>query len=133
PSFQLLKEHLKQYTPEMAFKVSSVPVDTIRRIATEFATEARVGSTITIDGHTLPYRPVSAVIFRGGQGHENAYHTCFAVSLLSSLVGAVEVPGGTTGWPAVTMGYPGMEGPSNLKWSVFKGLDGFLESMRFGV
>ncbi|MBI2850532.1 MAG: molybdopterin-dependent oxidoreductase [Chloroflexi bacterium] len=134
PSFQLLKEHLKQYTPEMASEISSIPADTIRRIATEFATEARVGSTITIDGHTLPYRPVSAVIFRGGQGHENSYHACFAVSLLSALVGAIEVPGGTTSWPAVTMGYPGREDddPGALKWTVFKGLDGFLQNQRFG-
>ena len=54
PSFQLLKEHLKTYTPEMASEVSTVPVETIRRLATEFATDARCGSTITIDGHTLP-------------------------------------------------------------------------------
>lgn len=132
PSFQLLKEHLKQYTTEMASEVSTVPAETIHRIATEFANEARIGSTITIDGHNLPFRPVSAVIFRGGQGHENSYHTCFAVSLIGALVGAVEVPGGTTGWPARTLGFPGMEGPGNLRWSVFKGLDGFLQNERFG-
>ena len=118
----------------MASEISSIPAETIRRIATEFATEARVGSTITIDGHILPFRPVAAVIFRGGQGHENSYHACFAVSLLSALVGAVEVPGGTTSWPAVTQGYPGREAddPGALKWSVFKGLDGFLQNQRFG-
>ena len=134
PTFQLLREHFKQYTPEMASKISSVPVETIRRIATEFAHEASVGSTINIDGHNLPLRPVAAVIFRGGQGHENAYHTCFAVNLLSSLVGAVEVPGGTTGWPARTLGFPGKENDDAgaLKWSVFKGLDGFLQNQRFG-
>jgi len=132
PAFQRLKEHLKQYTPEMASNISTVPVETIRRIATQFAQEARVGSTISIDGHNLPYRPVAAVIFRGGQGHENSYHTCFAVNLISMLVGAVEVPGGTTGWPARTMGYPGMEGPSSLKWGPFKGIDGFLATERFG-
>lgn len=134
PSFALLKEHLKQYSPEMASEVSTVPVETIRRIATEFATEARVGSSITIEGHVLPYRPVSAVIFRGGQGHENSYHACFAVSLLSAIVGAIEVPGGTTSWPAVTKGYPGREEQDSgaLKWSVFKGVDGFLQNERFG-
>jgi molybdopterin-containing oxidoreductase family molybdopterin binding subunit len=134
PSFALLKEHLKEYTPEMASKVSTVPPETIRRIATEFATEARVGSTITIDGHTLPYRPVSAIIFKGGEGHGNAYHTCFAIALISALVGAADVPGGTQGWPAVTMGYPGREDEDQgaFKWSVFKGLDGFLQCQRFG-
>ena len=132
PSFALLKEHLKTYTPEMASKASTVPVETIRRIATEFATEARVGSTITIDGHTLPYRPVSAIIFRGGQGHENSYHTCYAVNLISTLVGAVEVPGGTSSWPPVSSGYPGVPGPTSLDYTVFKGLDGFLQNQRFG-
>jgi molybdopterin-containing oxidoreductase family molybdopterin binding subunit len=133
-SFQLLKEHLKQYTPEMASRASTVPAETIHRIATEFAHEARIGSTITIQGHTLPYRPVSAVVFRGGEGHGNSYHTCFAANLLSSLVGAVEVPGGTVSWPARTLGYPGREDvdPGALKWSVFKGLDGFLQNERFG-
>ncbi|MFC1816173.1 molybdopterin dinucleotide binding domain-containing protein, partial [Thermodesulfobacteriota bacterium] len=108
--------------------------ETIHRIAVEFANEARVGSTITIDGHSLPYRPVAATLFRGGQGHENSYHAMFAASLLSSLVGAVEVPGGTTSWPARTLGFPGREDvdPGAFKWSVFKGLDGFLETERFG-
>ncbi|MBI2850536.1 MAG: molybdopterin-dependent oxidoreductase [Chloroflexi bacterium] len=134
PSFQLLKEHLKEYTTEMASKVSSIPPETIRRIATDFAHEARVGSTININGHILPYRPVAAIIFRGGEGHGNAYHTCFAVSLISALVGAVETPGGTTGWPARTLGFPGREeqDPGGFKWSVFKGLDGFLQNQRFG-
>ncbi|MFC1954690.1 molybdopterin-dependent oxidoreductase [Chloroflexota bacterium] len=134
PSFQLLKEHLKQYTPEWASETTTVPAETIHRIATEFATEARVGSTITIDGHTLPYRPVAAIIFRGGQGHENSYHACYAISLLSSLVGAMEVPGGTVSWPARTLGYPGREDvdPGALNWSVFKGIDGFLQNQRFG-
>jgi len=134
PSFALLKEHLKQYTPEMAAEASTVPAETIHRIATEFATEARVGSTIAIDGYTLPYRPVAAIVFRGGQGHENSYHTCYAISLLSALVGAMEVPGGTVSWPARTLGYPGREDvdPGALKWSVYKGLDGFLQTQRFG-
>jgi len=132
PSFDLLKEHLKTYSPEMASEVSSVPPETIRRIAQEYATEARVGSTITIDGHTLPYRPVGAVIFRGGQGHENSYHSCFAVNLIACLVGAVEVPGGTTSWPSRTLGYPGMDGPSSLKYEPYKGIDGFLTTKRFG-
>jgi len=134
PSFALLKEHLKQYTPEMAYDVSSIPAETIRRIATEFATEARIGSTININGHTLPYRPVAAIIFRGGEGHENSYHTCFAVAMISALVGAVNAPGSTNGWPARTLGYPGREDkdPGGFKWSIFKGLDGFLQNERFG-
>ena len=85
PSFQLMKEHLKQYTPDVASEVSTVPAATIRRIATEFA---------------------EAIMFRGGQGHTNSAHTYFAVCLLNAVVGAMDVPGGTVGWPPVSLGYP---------------------------
>ncbi|MBI4295787.1 MAG: molybdopterin-dependent oxidoreductase [Chloroflexi bacterium] len=129
PAFQLVKEHLRQYTPEIASKVSTVPAETIHRIAVEFAAAAQIGSTITIDGHTLPYRPASAIIFRGGQGHQNAHHTCFAVALLSHLVGAADVPGGTLGFPARSLGYP--ETGAFASGSM-KGIDGFLTAPHFG-
>jgi len=128
PAFQLIKNHLKKYSPEMASKISTVPAETIRRIATEFAQAARVGSTITIRGHELPLRPASAVLFRGGEGHENSHHTCFAVALLNSIIGGCDVPGGALGWPARSLGYPGT---GQLKWSPFKGVDGFLTTDHF--
>lgn len=128
PAFQLVREHLKKYTPEMASRISTVPEKIIRRIATEFGQAARVGSTITIDGHQLPFRPASAVLFRGGEGHENAYHTCFAVSLLNQIVGAVDVPGGTIGWPARCLGHPATGKPYK---DLTAGVDGFLETEHF--
>ncbi|MEA3442398.1 MAG: molybdopterin-dependent oxidoreductase [Chloroflexota bacterium] len=111
PAWQLLKEHVKQYTPEKASEASTVPAQTIRRIATEFAQAAMVGSTIEVHGEAgdvekLPYRPVSAIMFRGGQGHTNGAHTYCAVCLLNAIVGAMDVPGGTLGWPPVSLGYP---------------------------
>ena len=129
PVFQLVKEHLLNYTPERASEVSGVPVESIRRIATEFVDAANIGSTITIDGHVLPFRPASAIIFRGGQGHENGFHACFAVCLLNQLVGSADVPGGTLGWPAKSSGY---SGTGELSWSPYKGTDGFLETDHFG-
>ena len=123
PSFHLVREHLKTYTTEMASEVSSVPAETIRRIATEYAEAAQIGSTITIDGHQLPLRPVSSTIFRGGQGHENSFHTCMAVCLLNHILGAADVPGGTVGLPNTSHGYPGT---GKLKFGVKKGPDGFL-------
>ena len=66
PAFQLLKEHLKQYTADWAEKESTVPARTIQRIAREFVEEARIGSTIEIEGVKLPYRPVASAMFRGG-------------------------------------------------------------------
>lgn len=129
PVFDLVKEHLKQYTPEKASEISNIQASTIRRIASEFVHAASIGSTITIDGHNLPLRPASAIIFRGGQGHENGLHACFAVCLLNQLVGSADVPGGTLGWPAKSSGYPPT---GELCWSPYKGTDGFLETNHFG-
>ncbi|MBI4296112.1 MAG: molybdopterin-dependent oxidoreductase [Chloroflexi bacterium] len=129
PAFHLVREHLKQYTPEMASKVSTVPAATIHRIAVEWAENARVGSTINIQGHTLPFRPVSAVLFRGGQGHANSHQTCAAVALLNHIVGAADVPGGTLGWPARGFGYPET---GAHKSGAMKGIDGFLLAPYFG-
>jgi anaerobic selenocysteine-containing dehydrogenase len=106
PSFQLVKEHVKPYTPEFASKESSVPAETIRRIATEFGQAAMVGTTIEIQGEKLPLRPVASVMFRGGQGHTNSAHSYCALCLLNAIVGAMDVPGGTLGWPPMVLGHP---------------------------
>jgi anaerobic selenocysteine-containing dehydrogenase len=130
PVFQAVKEHLKQYTPEKASDISSIPAEKLRRIASEFLNAANIGGTIEIEGQQLPLRPASAVIFRGGQGHENGLHACFAVSLLNQLVGSADVPGGTLGWPAKSSGFPAT---GQLHWSPYKGVDGLLETDRFGA
>ncbi|MCX6013024.1 MAG: molybdopterin-dependent oxidoreductase [Chloroflexi bacterium] len=124
PSFELIKEHVKQYTPEFAEGVSTVPVNTIRRIATEFANAAQIGSTITIDGVKLPYRPVSAAIFRGGQGHANGMHQVYSVHILNCILGAMDVPGGTVALcPSRVLGDPGTGRP---RVEPFADPDGFL-------
>ena len=128
PSFQLIKDHLHKHTPEYASQVSGAPAETIRRVAREFADAAKVGSTITIQGHELPYRPAAAVLFRGGQGHENSHHTCLAVSMLNALVGNCDLPGGALGWPARSLGYPGT---GKLKFQPYKGADGMIETDYF--
>jgi molybdopterin-containing oxidoreductase family molybdopterin binding subunit len=130
PSFQVVKEHIKKYTPEIASKISTVPAETIRRIATEFAKAASVGSTINIEGKQLPFRPASATIFRGGEGHENSLHTCFAVCLLNHLLGSADVPGGTLGWPARSLGF---HETGKLGWGVRKGADGFVTLDRWFI
>ncbi|MFC1998590.1 molybdopterin-dependent oxidoreductase [Chloroflexota bacterium] len=95
PSFELIKEHVKTYTPEYAEQESTVPAKTIRRIAKEFAEAAQVGSTIMIDGVELPYRPVATAIFRGGQGHTNSLHAVYATHIIGQILGAADVPGST--------------------------------------
>lgn len=106
PAFQLLKEHVKKYTPEMAEKITGISASTIRQMAKEFGEAARIGSTITIDGVELPYRPVAAIFFRGAQGHRNSLQNCMAIDLLNQLVGADEVPGGVMGFSPVCYGHP---------------------------
>ena len=128
PSFQLLKENLKKYTPEMASKVSTVPAETIRRIAAEFAQAAQVGSTITMKGHQLPLRPVASTTFRGGEAHANAGHTVMAILLLNHILGAADVPGGVCGFPNTSLGYPET---GELKFGVTKGVDGMLTVSRW--
>jgi len=107
PCFEALKEHLKQFTPQWASEISTVPVGTIVKIAKEWVDHAQIGSTITIDGKSFPFRPVSSVTFRGAQGHSNGIHQVAAIDLLSQLVGAEDVPGGTMGWPSKRRKYPG--------------------------
>lgn len=106
PAFQLLKEHVKKYTPEQAAEITTIPASTIRRIAKEFGEAARIGSTIKIEGKELPYRPAAAVFFRGAEGHSNAMQTCMAISLLNQVVGAADVPGGCMGFSPTTFGFP---------------------------
>ena len=106
PAFQKLKDHLKKYTPEWGEQTTTVPASTIRRIAAEFGREARIGSTIMVEGVNLPYRPVAAIAFRGAQGHLNSVYNFFAVDLLNELVGAADVVGGCLGFNPACTGFP---------------------------
>lgn len=106
PAFARLKARLKQYTPARGEEITGIPAATIQRLAREFGENARVGSTIVIDGVTLPYRPASAIFFRGAQGHKNSMYNCFAVDLLNHIVGAADVVGGTLGFNPVCHGHP---------------------------
>ncbi len=106
PGFVLMKEHLKTYTVERGEEITTIPAENIRRIATEFAEEARIGSTIVIDGVTVPYRPVAAIAFRGSQGHKNSTYNMLSVDLLNHLVGAADVAGGCLGFNPACDGYP---------------------------
>ena len=106
PAFQKLKHHLRKYTPEWGENITTVPAANIRRIAAEFAREARIGSTIVVDGVTLPYRPVAAIAFRGSQGHLNSLYNFIAIDLLNELVGASDVVGACLGFNPASLGFP---------------------------
>jgi anaerobic selenocysteine-containing dehydrogenase len=106
PAFRKLKDHLRKFTPEWGEGITTVPAANIRRIAGEFAREARIGSTITVGGVNLPYRPVAAIAFRGAQGHLNSVYNFYAIDLLNELVGASDVVGGCLGFNPACNGFP---------------------------
>ncbi len=106
PAFQKLRDHLRKFTPEWSEGISTVPAANIRRLAREFADEARIGSTIQVDGVLLPYRPVAAIAFRGSQGHMNSVYNFFAIDLLNQLVGAADVVGSCLGFNPTCHGHP---------------------------
>ena len=106
PAFDVLRAHLRKFTPEWAQTICTVPAATIRRLAAEFATEARIGSTIVVDGVMLPYRPAAAIAFRGAQGHMNSAYNFLAVDLLNHLVGAADVVGSCLGFNPACKGHP---------------------------
>ncbi|MDP2718580.1 MAG: molybdopterin-dependent oxidoreductase [Dehalococcoidia bacterium] len=96
-AFQLLKEQMKQYTPEWATEICEIPAATIRRIAKEFVDNAQIGSTIRLDGIDLPYRPVDVIIGRPVEAGVHSYQNILAQHILVSLVGALESVGGHMG------------------------------------
>lgn len=97
PAFQVLKEHVKQYTPEWASSLTDIPADTIRRITKEFVESARIGSTIEVGNLTMPYRPAATKMGRGISGVMRSYQTVIANHILAALIGSIEVVGGHMG------------------------------------
>ena len=79
--FEKLAEHVKQYTPEWASKISEVPADTITRIAREFATTKPA---------IIPTHKRDA----SGPLYANSFSLCQAQIAMCALVGAIEKPGG---------------------------------------
>ncbi|HLC42624.1 MAG TPA: molybdopterin-dependent oxidoreductase [Methylomirabilota bacterium] len=92
-AFQLFKEHVAKSTPEWAASVCGVPADQIRRVALELGQNAMIGSTITLDGVTLPYRPVSCMAYHMAQ-QEQGFQALRAMIMVFMLLGAVEAVGG---------------------------------------
>jgi molybdopterin-containing oxidoreductase family molybdopterin binding subunit len=122
PGFQILKEHLKKYTPEYSSNITTIPATTIRRLAKEFGEEARIGSTIVIDGQEFPYRPVAAIFFRGSQGHKNSQWNCVAIELLNQFVGCADNVGGALGFNPVCHGHPESGRPFYVPYASSDGL-----------
>ncbi len=115
PAFQLLKDHAKKYTPEMVSGITTIPAETVRRLAEEYVKAACIGSTTVVDGKQMPYRPASVHMYRGAYSHTHSTHHALAIQLLNIVVGNFYVPGGHYG--------PNPVGPW---WEPREGADGML-------
>jgi anaerobic selenocysteine-containing dehydrogenase len=69
PAFQLIKDAMKTYTPEWQAAITTVTAAKVREIANDLVTHAHIGATVTIDGVTMPFRPVSIQYEKGPYAH----------------------------------------------------------------
>ena len=120
-SFTKLVNHVAPYTPEWAEKVCDIKPGTVRRIAKEYLAYAQVGATTLVDGVTLPLRPVAITLGKTVNNGWGGYECCWARTLISCLVGALEVPGGLIG-AMVRINRPA----TSRQASVAMGPDGFM-------
>ena len=110
-AFQALKDHVTRYTPEFVEEVTTVPGETVVRLAREFGEAARIGETIEIDGVELPFRPATVTWYRGLAAHKHSFLSGLAVNLLPTLIGGFDVPGGLLGDPFTSRGKATGKGP----------------------
>ena len=64
---------------------------------TSSSTTPASAQTIEIDGQTMPFRPVAVTLGKTVNNGWGGFECCWARTLLATLVGALEVPGGTLG------------------------------------
>ena len=102
-AFQLLVDRVKQYTPEWASEITGIPADTITRLAYEMGITARdekielpiawTDSWGNEHDH-ITGNPVSFHAMRGLAAHSNGFQTIRALSILMSILGTIDRPGG---------------------------------------
>jgi anaerobic selenocysteine-containing dehydrogenase len=103
PSFQLLVDRVKDYTPEWASDITGIPVETIRRLSYEMGITARdekielpIAWTDTWgnEHESITGNPVSFHAMRGLAAHSNGFQSIRALSILMSILGTIDRPGG---------------------------------------
>lgn len=122
PAFAHLVDHVRDWTPEWAERITDVPAATLRRLAHTYLAHARIGATIEVDGVTYPHRPVAILLGKTVTNGWGGYECCWARTVLAALVGALEVPGGILG-TTVRLNRPAQ----NRLDSVRPGPDGFMD------
>ena len=103
PAFQLLVDRVKDYTPEWASDITGIPVETIRRLAYEMGITARdekielpISWTDTWgkEHDHITGNPVAFHAMRGLAAHSNGFQTIRGMSILMSILGTIDRPGG---------------------------------------
>ncbi len=97
PAFYHFKEALKEYSPEKVEQITTIPSETVRRIAQEFGEAACIGSTVVVEGREVPHRPVAVNIYRGAGAHTHGVFAALAVQVLNLIVGNYYAVGGHRG------------------------------------
>ncbi|MBC8514913.1 molybdopterin-dependent oxidoreductase [bacterium] len=91
--FSSFKDHISTATPEWAAEITGIPANQIRKIGRELGDNAMIGSTIEIEGHTLPYRPVAIMAYHMSQ-QELGFQALRAMTFIPMLLGAIGAVGG---------------------------------------
>ena len=103
PAFQLLSERVEEYTPEWAENITGIPAETIRRLAHEMGITAR-DEKIELpiawmdvwgnEHNSITGNPVAFHAMRGIAAHSNGFQSIRAMSVLMSILGTIDRPGG---------------------------------------
>ncbi|WP_017942953.1 MULTISPECIES: molybdopterin oxidoreductase family protein [unclassified Thioalkalivibrio] len=103
PAFQLLQDRVAEYTPEWAERITGISAEDIRRLAHEMGVTAR-DQRIELpiawtdswgeEHESVTGNPVSFHAMRGLAAHSNGFHTIRSLSILMSLLGTIDRPGG---------------------------------------
>jgi len=103
PAFQLLVDRVKQYSAEWAAEITGIPVATIKRLAHEMGITAR-DERIELpipwtdawgnEHESVTGNPVAFHAMRGLAAHSNGFQTIRAMSILMSILGTIDRPGG---------------------------------------
>ncbi len=103
PAFQLLVDRVKEYTAEWAASITGIPEETIKRLAHEMAITARDEKielpipwtdTWGNEHESVTGNPVAFHAMRGLAAHSNGFQTIRALSILMSILGTIDRPGG---------------------------------------
>ena len=125
-AFSVLKEHIREMTPEWAEDITTVPAATLRQVAEEFGRAARIGETIEIEGKTYRRRGAAVDIFSGLSRHKHSILNVWACLQLNTLIGATNSVGGLIGFATKCHGWADNNPTAGFDLGIWEE-DGFIE------